>query len=237
MRSGREFLIDEWHLGSFILTGGKPLYENSDLLMESGLGFREAFAGSLLFDQAYFKVEKQWERIQEDKTQFERGLEKQKLGIVEREKKEKEWFQKMKDAKTTNYSESLSQRPTGGNFQNYWSLPLRTFFMDIHFYFVAVEGLRKAVDTLERNIGQKDFMSLIDKYRSSLKETKRIRGSLEHLDEQVNNPKIKGDLGNFDTKGFHFGNKYFQFYIEDIRNLRNEICDYFLGKTLPERQE
>lgn len=236
VRSGREFFVSEWHLDSFILTGGKPLYENSDLLIHCSLGLHPARVGSFLFDQAYFNVEKQWERIQEDKIQFERGSERQKLEISEMTQKTEEWVQKVKNIKTTtDYSELLSQRPTTNNLSNYWSLPLRTFFMDIHFYFVAIEGLRKAVDTLEKDINQKDFSLLIDKYRVILKTFKKIRGMMEHLDEQINNPKIKGDLGNFDSKGFHFGNKYYQFYIEDIRNLRNEICDYFLEKTLPEK--
>lgn len=238
VRSGREFLVSEWHLDSFILTGGKPLYENSDLLIYCSLGMHQARAGSFLFDQAYFNVEKQWERIQEDKIQFERGSERQKLEINAMTRKTEEWIQKVKNIKTaTDYSVLLSQRPTTNILPNYWSLPLRTFFMDIHFYFVAVEELRKAVATLEKDINQKDFGLIIDKYRAILKTIKKIRGMMEHLDEQINNPKIKGDLGNFDSKGFHFGNKYYNFYIEDIRKFRNELCDFFLTKTLPERSK
>lgn len=233
VREGREFLISLWDLESFIITGGKPLYENSDLLLMSGLGFEPARIGSFLFDEAYFKLEKQWQRINEDNTQMIEGVKRQAIEGQKEWKTTQEWLNKIKEPHNFTIK-SINERPKF-EVKNYWSLPLRTLFTDIHFYFVAAEAVRKSViDRLEKDIGENEFTLLVNNYRPKLNKFKVIRGMLEHIDKQVVSPDIGGDLGNLDNKGFTFGKKHYEFYIDDIRKLRNNLCDYFLFKTLPE---
>lgn len=232
VRSGRELLISKWHLENFIITGGRPLYENSDLLTIGGLGFRPAFLGSFLFDQAYFKLEIQWQRINEDHLQMIEGLKRQTNEKQKERKKTEEWLKKIQNP--GGYATVMEERPKF-EIKNYWSLPLRTLFTDIHFYFVAAELIRKCViNRLEKDIKDKEFTLVVDRYRTKIKKFQAIRGMLEHIDKQVVSHDIGGDLGNLNDNGFHFGNKYYKFYINDIRNLRNDLCDYFLTKTLPE---
>lgn len=235
VRSGRELLISKWHLENFIITGGKPLYENSDLLTMSGLSFRPAFLGSFLFDQAYFKLEIQWQRINEDNMQMIEGMKRQTIERQEERKKTEEWLKKIRNP--NGFATVMEERPKF-EIKNYWSLPLRTLFADIHFYFVAAENVRKSViERLEKDIKEKEFTLLVDKYRPKLNKFKTIRGMLEHIDRQVVSPDIGGDLGNLDDKGFTFGGKHYEFYIEDIRKVRDDLCDYFLSKTLPESKK
>jgi excisionase family DNA binding protein len=234
-RAGREFLISEWHLESFIMTGGKPLYENSDLLTTCSQGFRPAFLGSHLFDQAYFEVEKQWERIHEDRIQFEKGERREMEELRETQVGIEAWAKKVEGAHGLFNPSLLAERPAVKHIPNYWSLPLRTLFVDIHFYFVAAERLHKSTKKLKEDIVDLVFSEIVDRYDSIFKEINEIRRYLEHIDEKITHPEFRRDLGNIDDRGFHFGNKYYNFYISEIRKLRNELCDFFLLKTLPEK--
>lgn len=115
----------------------------------------------------------------------------------------------------------------------YWELPITKLFTDIHFYFVAGEQLRKATKKLGKDLDEPKLKELLSKYAKCLNSFKKIRGMLEHLaDQQIGNPKVYGDLGNIDDKGYHFGEKYYPFYTDKVRQLQGELCDYFLQKTL-----
>jgi excisionase family DNA binding protein len=238
MRSGREFLISHWHLETFLFTGGEPLYEYPDLLSTCSRGLRNAVPGGWLFDQAYFKLEKQWERIKNAKVAHQKALKQIRDSTRDDIKKLRSWIGQMVNAQGLADKYQLSkEKPAVRTLSPHWSLIQRVLFMDIHFYFVAGEELRKALeDRLEKDMNDPELSSLVDKYRPIIKSFKKVRGMLQNLaDKQITNPKHSGDFGNIDDKGFRFGGKHYGFHMDKVRKLRDELCDYFLSKTLPKK--
>ena len=235
LRSGKEFVISEWELETFLLTGGVPRYDHPDLLLYASLGIANATKGAFLFDHAYVELEKQWERINQDNAQMKIALEELRKNVRATVDQLQEWNAKVEDTKTPSERYKLLSDKPNVSFEPHLSLFNRIFFMDIHFYFVAADGLRKAVAKLEAETSDINLGTTIDEYRPHLKSLNEARRHLEHIDERADKG---GDLGNFvDGKGFTFSGKFYDFHIMEMRKLRDDLCDYFLSKTLPEIEQ
>ena len=234
-KRGNEFVISRWDIENFLITGGVPTYNNPYSILEASLGMKDATKGALLFDNAYFEVEKQWERINKDKVSMNEALQMDRKRMKEEFELSEKWHEEMKKNKSPEKSRKFSQERQKTLYGlPKWSLYQRMFFMDIHFYFVATEGLRRAVNKLKEKINDRALVSLINKFDTMFKSFNEIRRCLEHSDERVDKPQYASDFGNFDDLGFSFGGSHYNFDIENIRKLRNELCDYLLSKTLPE---
>lgn len=230
-----EFLISPWHLDTFLLTGGESYYEDSDMITTASLGVNNALDGAFLFDHAYFEVEKQWERILEDKVLLTKKLKKEKDGLLISRGMTIELSKKIDKAKSRKEIYQLISKNVG-NQHSYirWSVIQRTLFLDYHFYFVAADDLGRAVDILKSDINKKEFNEIIDRYDCYLKDLNDCRNNLEHIEKEINSSGNKGDLGNLWGDKFSFGGKYYLPYITELRDLKNEICDYFLKQKLPD---
>lgn len=203
--SGREFEIREWDLQTYGLTGAGPAFEPSNLTQLS-MGYEGAWPAAILFDEYFFGLEVQYQRMQEDISNRDAGIAKQQLELKER------------------LAKGIPGAPPP-----YWSLPNKTLFLDIKLYFVVAENLRKTVEETFRSISNKDFQNLVAKHSDLFRTVKKLRGMLEHLaDQQVSNPKIGGDLGNIYNGKFTFGNKEYDYDIDEFRKLRDELSDFFI---------
>src|SRR5260370_41204791 len=70
---GKSFYIDPWQL-KMLITWGQSLQTDEISLTSAAMGLRSAMKGALLFDNAYFSLETQFHRIQEDNLNIETGL-------------------------------------------------------------------------------------------------------------------------------------------------------------------
>src|SRR5690242_20489412 len=70
---GKSFYIDPWHLQALLTMRQNPLIEDVSLSI-AAMGLPSARDGAVLFDNAYFSLETQFRRIQEDKVHHESGL-------------------------------------------------------------------------------------------------------------------------------------------------------------------
>lgn len=207
---GREFVISAWDLDTFGYIGDTPSYELSNI-GSSSMNYPGAFPFTMFLDDAFFAIEKQWERMQQDNVNIQLGLNRQQQELSER---------------------MLIGKPRAP--LPYWSIPQRVLFMDIHFYFVCCEKLRKILHESTKSINNIEFTNLVQPYDMMLGKFEVIRGMLEHPEKQVRNKKIAGDLGNIDDKGFRFGNKHYDFCISEVRTLRTELKDFFVLAAAPE---
>lgn len=203
--AGREFEIREWDLQTYSLTGTSPAFEPSNLTQLS-IGYEGAWPAAILFDNYFIGLELQYQRIQDDILNRDAGIAKQQTELKDR------------------LAKGIPGAPPP-----YWSLPNKMLFLDIKLFFIVAENLRKTVEETFKSIADRDFRNIITKHSNLFKTIKKLRGMLEHLaDQQVNNPKIGGDLGNIHNGKFTFGNKEYDYKIEEFCQLRDELSDFFI---------
>ena len=223
---GKSFYIDPWQLNTLI-TFGQSQQEDEISLTIAAMGLTGAMKGAHLFDNAYFSLETQFHRIQEDKLNLEAGLLRQKKEFEQRMIAHREWSARVSsglDEKT----EKLPDMPAMQINNNYWLIPQKTLFVDIHFYFVSGALIDLAVKKLKKEINDQELNDIIDKYSQSLKKLNDARNNIEHMDKEIDR---FSDLGNLFDGRYHFNGRYYDLYFDEIHQLRNELCDYLLMKT------
>ena len=217
---GNAFYIDPWQLSS-IEKGSYSSSEDEFDLMTASMGLGEAFKGAILFDNAYFEIELQFSRIQSDNINLQSGLEKQKSELDNQLLVMKKWSEKLQ----SDGLEKMPNRPVINNNNRLWVIPQKTLFADIHYYFIAGAQLDMAVKTIMAKITDPRLTAVTEKYSLPLKELNDARNNIEHLDERM---ERISNLGNIINGDYHFNGQVKRFYIEEIRELRNELCDCLL---------
>lgn len=203
--SGREFLVREWDLHTYTLIGESLGIEPSNLTTLS-MGYDGAWPGAILFDNYFFGLEVQYQRIVEDETNRAAGIVKQQQELEQRR-----------------------NNGTPGAPPAYWSFSNKVLFLDIKLYFILAENLRKTVEVTLKSVEDEVFQQIIKSHSELFGNIKKLRGMLEHLaDKQISNPKLNGDIGNINNGKFTFGNKEYDYGIDEFRRLRDEMCDFFI---------
>src|SRR5260221_389533 len=106
---GKSFYIDHWHLNT-LLTLGQSLQADEISLTIAALGLTSAMKGADLFDDAYFSLETQFHRIQEDKLNLEAGLLRQNKEIEQHRIARREWKDRLRSS-TNEKTEKLPDMP------------------------------------------------------------------------------------------------------------------------------
>lgn len=225
---GKSFYIDPWQLKTLLTMGQNPLTDEFSLLI-AAMGLPSAMDGAILFDNAYFSLETQFQRIQEDKINLEAGLLRQKKEFERDRIARHEWLERLHnnvDKKT----EKLPDMPAIQTYNHYWLIPSKTLFVDIHFYFVSGALIALAVRKLQRDVNDPELNEIVSKYAQSLKNLNDARNNIEHENKEMERGVF--ELGNISSDGrYHFDGKYYDLHVEEIRQLRDELCDYLLRKA------
>lgn len=224
---GKSFYIDAWHLNT-LLTLGQSLQADEITLTIAALGLTSAMKGADLFDDAYFSLEIQFHRIQEDKLNLEAGLLRQNKEIEQHRIALREWKERLSNS-TNEKTEKLPDMPAVPTTTHYWAIPQKTLFVDIHFYFVSGALIGEAVKKLKEEINDQELNDIINKYTQPLKDLNDARNDLEHIHERIDRVS---EPGNISSGGrYHFNGRYYDLYFEQMHQLRDELCDYLLMKA------
>ncbi len=224
---GKSFYIDPWHLKTLI-TVGHSLQADDISLTVAALGLTSAMKGALLFDNAYFSLETQFHRIQEDNLNLEVGLLRQKNELEQQMIASREWSERI-NSRFDEKAEKLPDKPVRQINNRYWSIPQRTLFVDIHFYFVSGALIDLAVKKLQNEINDQELNDIGDKYSQVLKDLNDARNNIEHMDERID--RGISELGNITDGRYYFNGRYYELYFDQIRELRDELYDYLLRKA------
>ena len=224
---GKSFYIDPWQLKTLI-TLGHSLQEDEISLTIAAMGLTSAMKGALLFDNAYFSLETQFHRIQEDNLNREAGLLRQNKELEQHRITLREWRERLSN-RLDEKTEKLPDMPVMQTNTRYWAIPQKTLFADIHFYFVSGALIDHAMRKLQKKMNDQELNDIIMKYAQSLKDITDARNDLEHIYERVDRVI---ELGNISSDGrYHFNNRYYELYFDQMRELRDELCDYLLRKA------
>jgi excisionase family DNA binding protein len=218
---GKSFHIDPWELKILIEWGQDSQSDDFDLL-SAALGLRKAIKGALLFDNAYSMLKTQFQRIKEDNLNLEAGLLRQNKELELQMAELNKWSQQRS---LLNKNEKVLERPSTHTNNNYWQIPQKTLFIDIHFYFVAGALLDLSINKLQKDLDINEIKIIVAKYGSSLKDLNDARNDLEHIDERI---ERVSDLGNMSNGIYHFNGRNYALHFEKIEELRIEICDLLI---------
>lgn len=225
---GKSFYVDSWHLKTLLTMEQNPLTDDYSLSI-AAVGLPSARDSAVLFDSAYFSLETQFQRIQEDEINLEAGSFRQKKEIEQNRIAHREWLERLHkslDEKT----EKLPDMPTIQMYNHYWLIPLKTLFVDIHFYFVSGALIALAVRKLKRDVNDPELNEIVSKYVQPLKNLNDARNNIEHENKEME--RGVSALGNISSGGrYHFNGQYYDLHFEEIRQLRDELCDYLLCKA------
>src|SRR5260221_8520904 len=225
---GKSFYIDPWHLNTLI-TLGQNLQADEVSLTSAALGLTGAMKGAHLFDDAYFSLETQFHRIQEDKLNLEAGLLRHNKELEQHRIALREWKERLSSS-LGEKTEKLPDMPAVPTNIHYWLLPQKTLFVDIHFYFVSGALIALAVRKLQRDVNDPELNEIVSKYAQSLKNLNDARNNIEHENKEME--RGVSEFGNISSDGrYHFDGKYYDLQVEEIRQLRDELCDYLLRKA------
>lgn len=222
---GKSFYIDPWQLDVLISTGDDSLSDQVDLVTVS-MGLPNVMRGALLFDNAYFSLEVQFQRIKEDYLKTEAGLIRQKKEMEQQMSELNKWSKRIQDR--NNLTEKLPDRPSIRTNNHYWVHPHKTLFVDIHFYFSSGALIDSALKKLQKDLADKELDEIVNKYQKQLKDLNDARNHIEHLDERIDRVS---DLGNLINGRYRFDGKFYDLYFEDMKKLKDELCDYLLRKS------
>ena len=221
---GKSFYIDPWHLNTLI-TLGQNLQADEVSLTSAALGLTGAMKGAHLFDDAYFSLETQFHRIQEDKSNLEAGLLRHNKELERHRIARREWRERLSSS-LGEKTEKLPDRPAMQASTQYWLIPQKTLFVDIHFYFVSGALIGEAVKKLREEINDQELNDIIIKYVQPLKDLNDARNDLEHIYERIDRVS---ELGNISSDSrYHFNGRYYELYFGQMNQLRDELCDYLL---------
>jgi excisionase family DNA binding protein len=224
---GKSFYIDPWQL-NMLLKLGQNLQANEISLTIAAMGLTSAMKGALIFDDAFFSLEIQFHRIQEDKLNLETGLLRHNKELEQQMIARREWRKRLNNS-LSEKTEKLPDMPAVQINTRYWLIPQKTLFVDIHFYFVSGASIELAVKKLREEINDQELNEIINKYAKPLKDLNDARNDLEHLDERIDRVS---ELGNISSDGrYHFNDRYYDLYFHEVRQLRDELCDYLLMKA------
>ena len=208
--------------------GQNQLIEDISLSI-AAMGLPSAQDGAVLFDNAYFSLETQFHRIQVDKVNHEAGLLRQKKVVEQYRTARSEWLEQLQKS-LVKKTEDLPDMPVLRTYNQYWLIPLKTLFVDIQFYFVSGALIAQAVWKLQRDVNDTELNEIASKYAQPLKNLKDARNNIEHENKEMESGV--SDLGNLSSDGlYHFDGKTYDLHVEEVRQLRDELCDYLLRKV------
>lgn len=224
---GKSFYIDPWHLNTLI-TLGQSLQTDEISLTSAALGLTSAMKGAILFDDAFFSLETQFHRIQEDKLNLEVGLLRHNKELEQHMIALREWRERLSSG-LGEKTEKLPDKPVMQPNTHYWLIPHKTLFVDIHFYFVSGALIGEAVKKLREEINDQGLNDINIKYGQPLRDLNDARNDLEHMHERIDRVS---ELGNISSDGrYHFNGRYYNLYFDQMNQLRDELCDYLLMKA------
>src|SRR5260221_14264937 len=159
---GKSFYIDPWQLKTLLTMGQSPLTDDFSLSI-AAMGLPSAKDGAILFDNAYFSLETQFHRIQEDKLNLEAGLLRHNKELERHRIARREWRERLSSS-LGEKTEKLPDRPAMQASTQYWLIPQKTLFVDIHFYFVSGALIGEAVKKLREEINDQELNDIIIRY-------------------------------------------------------------------------